>query len=345
MSPVRFLAVANVAQQLDISPARVRELVHGGQLSAQRVGRELLVDADSVHRRAHIVRPAAGRPLSPRMAWGLLWRLSGVRAPWLVPAEHSRLRKYAVRLALEDWPRMLANRADVHRARMLPGPLKRLRKDPRAAVGGVVAAMHYGLDLLGANDDVELYVEPELFRELVDEKRINLAPEVPNVLIRVPRLSPALAFDDKHAGFAPPAAVAADLADAGDERSVRAARQLLAELEGRPRITFRAVAGARGHTFQGPDQLPSLPSDKAFATVTLPLALNWSQSGREYRLSDRSDRARVYEAVLREGGPQDVLTYVDGVLLIDLWNELVLPRDVRAAWDPLILKFVRHSVD
>jgi hypothetical protein len=27
-----------------------------------------------------------------------------------------------------------------------------------------------------------------------------------------------------------------------------------------------------------------------------------------------------------------VLTYIDGVLLIDLWYELILPRDVRAAW-------------
>jgi hypothetical protein len=31
-----------------------------------------------------------------------------------------------------------------------------------------------------------------------------------------------------------------------------------------------------------------------------------------------------------------VLRYVDGALLADLWPELVLPRDVRAAWSPLI---------
>ncbi|HEY8720211.1 hypothetical protein [Pengzhenrongella sp.] len=40
--------------------------------------------------------------------------------------------------------------------------------------------------------------------------------------------------------------------------------------------------------------------------------------------------------VLREGLPEDVLTYVDGVLLVDLWDDLVLPRDLRAAWDPVI---------
>jgi transcriptional regulator with XRE-family HTH domain len=112
------------------------------------------------------------------------------------------------------------------------------------------------------------------------------------------------------------------------------------DLDLRPRITFHAVATGRGRTYQVPDQLPSLPPHMALATVELPLALNWSQPGRQYRLKDRSERARVYEAVLREGGPQDVLTYIDGVLLVDLWDELLIPRDLRAAWAPLISKQV-----
>ena len=112
------------------------------------------------------------------------------------------------------------------------------------------------------------------------------------------------------------------------------------ELGMRPRITFHSVAGARGRVYQVPDQLPSLPPHRALATVTLPLSLNWSQPGREYRLKDRSERARVYEAVLREGDAHDVLTYIDGVLLVDLWDELVLPRDLRAAWGPLISELV-----
>lgn len=108
------------------------------------------------------------------------------------------------------------------------------------------------------------------------------------------------------------------------------------ELDARPRITFHAVLGNRGRVYEVPNRLPSLPPHKALATVKLPLSLNWSQPGREYRLRDRSDRARVYEAVLREGDAKDVLTYIDGALLVDLWHELVLPRDVQAAWEPLI---------
>ncbi|MDQ2789260.1 MAG: hypothetical protein M3Y73_05970 [Actinomycetota bacterium] len=85
-----------------------------------------------------------------------------------------------------------------------------------------------------------------------------------------------------------------------------------------------------------PTPLPRLPIEQALATVALPLHLNWSVPGRQFPMRDRSQRARVYEIVLREGGPEDVLTYIDGVLLIDLWDELVLPRDIRAAWAAVV---------
>ena len=48
------------------------------------------------------------------------------------------------------------------------------------------------------------------------------------------------------------------------------------------------------------------------------------------------DLACVYEIVLREGTPQDVLTYIDGALLVDSWNSLVLPRDLRTAWSDVV---------
>lgn len=117
------------------------------------------------------------------------------------------------------------------------------------------------------------------------------------------------------------------------ERLVAAAGQ---ELEIRPRIAFRAVAGPRGREITVPTYLPRLDPEHAFATVELPVTLNWSQPGRVFRMADRGDRARLYELVLREGAPAEILRYLDGVLLVDLWDVLVLPRYVRAAWDPLI---------
>lgn len=103
-----------------------------------------------------------------------------------------------------------------------------------------------------------------------------------------------------------------------------------------PRIEFRHVITRRGRPIPVPGALPRLSLDRALATVQLPLHLNWSDRNRRYDLCDRGQRARVYEIVLREGGPDDILTYIDGALLIDLWDELVLPRDIRAAWQDLV---------
>lgn len=122
--------------------------------------------------------------------------------------------------------------------------------------------------------------------------------------------------------------------------TVATAERLLAatghHLVAGPRIDFVRHGIGRGRTVAVPARLPRLSAEQAFATVVLPVRLNWSQPGRVFRLPDRSDRARVYEAVLTEGEPEDVLRYVDGALLVDLWDEMVLPRSVRQAWEPLI---------
>ncbi|GAA5047155.1 helix-turn-helix domain-containing protein [Nocardia callitridis] len=108
------------------------------------------------------------------------------------------------------------------------------------------------------------------------------------------------------------------------------------ELALTPKIEFTESGNTRGQPIMTPAVLPRLPLDKALATIELPLHLNWSDRGRRYNLRDRRQRARVYEIVLREGTPSDILTYIDGVLLVDIWNELVLPHPVRAAWEQTV---------
>jgi len=103
-----------------------------------------------------------------------------------------------------------------------------------------------------------------------------------------------------------------------------------------PRVEFTACAGSRGEPFMVPDRLWRLDLADALAHVTLPGHLHWSGPSRTYELSDRSDRARVYEIVLREGTEADMLTYMDGALLVDVWTELVLPAPLRIAWVSLI---------
>jgi transcriptional regulator with XRE-family HTH domain len=108
------------------------------------------------------------------------------------------------------------------------------------------------------------------------------------------------------------------------------------ELVAQPRVEFTQRPAARGRSLWVPDHLPRLDVAQAFARVSLPLHLNWSNRGRVFDLASRADRARVYEVVLQEGRPVDILAYVDGALLIDLWDEMVLPRAVRSAWAPIV---------
>jgi hypothetical protein len=63
----------------------------------------------------------------------------------------------------------------------------------------------------------------------------------------------------------------------------------------------------------------------------------------QYDLSDRGQRARAYEPVLREGTAEDVRYFVDVDDLLDVWDELVLPPAVSRAWIDWLAKH-RHVV-
>jgi hypothetical protein len=108
------------------------------------------------------------------------------------------------------------------------------------------------------------------------------------------------------------------------------------ELAAQPHVSFTQQTSAYGKPIWVPDRLPRLDVAEALAAVKLPLHLNWSTPGRIFNLRSRADRARAYQIVLQEGTPADILAYIDGMLLVDLWEELVLPRGVRSAWAPLI---------
>ena len=125
------------------------------------------------------------------------------------------------------------------------------------------------------------------------------------------------------------------------ETAVRLLAEAGFELTIQPTVRFIEQTTPRGRSVSVPTSLPRLPIERALGTVILPLHLNWSTPGRQFPMRNRSQRARVYEIVLREGGPEDVRTYIDGVLLIDLWDELVLPRDIRTAWAPVVQRAVQ----
>ena len=108
------------------------------------------------------------------------------------------------------------------------------------------------------------------------------------------------------------------------------------DLTAEPHVSFTQKTSAHGKPTWIPDRLPRVDVERALAAVELPLHLNWSAPGRLFDLRSRADRARVYEIVLQEGTPVDIMAYVDGALLVDLWDDLVLPRAVRSAWAQLV---------
>ena len=103
-----------------------------------------------------------------------------------------------------------------------------------------------------------------------------------------------------------------------------------------PSLRWHEVEIGRGRTAPVPDQLPDLPARDALRVLDMPLHLEWSRPGRSVDLANRRQRARAYEVVLREGSPADIESIVDGALLVDQWDDIVLPRPLRRAWQAVI---------
>jgi hypothetical protein len=103
-----------------------------------------------------------------------------------------------------------------------------------------------------------------------------------------------------------------------------------------PVLRWREIEIGGGRSAVVPDRLPDLPVREAVRTFEMPLHLDWSRPGRAVDLADRRQRARAYEVVMREGRPVDIESIVDGALMVDLWDEMVLPKRLRAAWQPLL---------
>jgi len=108
------------------------------------------------------------------------------------------------------------------------------------------------------------------------------------------------------------------------------------EVIGSEPIEFTTLSTRRGRPFSVPSRLPQLPPECALATVVLPHWVDWSPPGRPYRLADRRQRYAVYQLVLNEGSGEEITRFVDGALLVELWPDLILPAEIRDAWDPVV---------
>ncbi|WP_017936136.1 helix-turn-helix domain-containing protein [Nocardioides sp. Iso805N] len=83
--------------------------------------------------------------------------------------------------------------------------------------------------------------------------------------------------------------------------------------------------------FWVPNLLWNVDMPDCFATLDIPDLIN-DGSMKQWDMRDREQRKGVYEQLVRCGLPQQMIRWVDGPLLVDLWDELDLPEPVRKAW-------------
>ena len=118
------------------------------------------------------------------------------------------------------------------------------------------------------------------------------------------------------------------------DTAVRVLHAAGAEVTLSERVSWSWTAGRRPYAV--PSRLWRLPIERAVQTITPGVALWWSGPPRSFDLAVRGQRIRAYEVVLREGAPVDLESVVDGALLVDAWAELVVPAELRRAWQPLM---------
>ncbi len=216
-----LLSVDDAARLLGVHPGRVRQLVAAGQLEAHKVGGRWLLPASAVVDRHDAQRPA-GRPLSPRAAWGLLAVAAGQRASWLSPSEERRARARAAGWPLEHWAWACQRRSEVHRLHAHSSVLRRLADDERVVRSGG-SARSVPVDVI-ASDVVEGYVDASQLDVLADDYALHSAARA-NVVLRVPPPNLFVFGEERDAAWP---VVAVDLYDAGDDRSRRAGAALVA---------------------------------------------------------------------------------------------------------------------
>ena len=55
-----------------------------------------------------------------------------------------------------------------------------------------------------------------------------------------------------------------------------------------------------------------------------------------FDLRRRPQRRRLYELLLRRGQPDEMRDWMDGALVVDLWDDLKIPEVIRQAWRPAV---------
>lgn len=100
-------------------------------------------------------------------------------------------------------------------------------------------------------------------------------------------------------------------------------------------VKFTRHEVPRVHPFWVPDRLWRGKLPECFARVVLDDPDHYERV-RQFNLRRRPARRQLYQLLLRRGTPDELIDWIDGALLVDLWGDLKIPSAVRDAWEPAV---------
>jgi len=216
------------AEQLGVTQQRVQTLFAAGDLGGRMVAGRLVVDSGDIQARL-TRRPGRGRPLAARVAWGLLWELSGERAHWLAASERSRLRTNIRKLNTEEVVMRVRRRAALHQYRILPTYVDRLAADAACVPSGVDAASAVGADIVAVGF-AEVYTARSTHDRLVTQYAMVEGGNDADINVNLRVLEDDLIFLLNGRNHMPSAVVACDLMESPEPRTRRAGTLVLSDL-------------------------------------------------------------------------------------------------------------------
>lgn len=83
--------------------------------------------------------------------------------------------------------------------------------------------------------------------------------------------------------------------------------------------------------FWSPNILWGVETPACFARLKIRDSLR-DGSMRTFHLLNREERKRAYEILIQRHHPDEMIRWMDGALLVDVWDELDLPDPIREAW-------------
>ena len=214
------VSVVEAAERLGVNRSRVLQLIELDRLHAQKVGKQWIVDSESVERLRRLDR-TPGRPYAARNAWALLVLAAGREPGWTSRAEHERFQRVLESHSLEDLVPRLSRRADIAGWYVHPSLLKSLVDDTRTVAAGSSAVASLVDDGL-----VEIYVPATAVSQISSDYHAEETADRPNVVCRSVHGPWPFGPGQRSADGV---VAAIDLLELGDDpRRIRVGRELIA---------------------------------------------------------------------------------------------------------------------